>query len=149
MIYQSVSCYQSNLICSLSLSSTLIKQIWQSIDGLVLYRSFGPAAKCIDQLCHGISLPYPKGVVLLELLSTFCSLLFVSLSSLHDGEVASLGPFGFNELAFISLKLRDLFVVLHLELHLPTRGGGAYFKTTPTIGERPHPNEWNFLANVS
>ena len=143
--------YQSHLICSLSFSSQLIKQIWLTINGSVLQRSFGPSIKCIDHLCNGMSLPSTVGVALLHLLMTFCNLLYVSLGSLHDEEVESIGPLSLAELGTVSLKLRDLFVVLHLESHLHNKGGAmgvAYFRTTSTE-VKPHPAEWAFLANVS
>lgn len=109
-------------------------------------KHFGPPVNALDQLSRGFPLPPSVGVALLQYLTTFSTLFLISLSSLHDTEVASLGPFSLRELVGVSLKLRDLFVVLHLEKHLPNKG---VFKTTPTSDSmRPHPHEWSALANV-
>lgn len=85
-------------------------------------------------------------ISVLELLSTYSCLFSISLSSLHDSEVTSLGPFTLHELTIISLKLRDIFIVLHLETHLPNLG---IFKATPTHNTRPRPSEWTMLSDVS
>ena len=87
----------------------------------------------------GMSLPPAVGVAILECMTVFSCLLSISFSSLHDTEVASLGPFTLKELGGVSLILRDLFVVLHLEMHLK---GGA------VSDSRPHPFEWTALADV-
>jgi ubiquitin-protein ligase E3 C len=134
------------LIRSLSFSSPLLRHAWSTITSLSLSRLFGPSVNCLDQLCRGSSLPSHMGVILLELLSSFSPLLSVSLSSLHDSEVASHGPFSLTELAHISLKLKDVFIALHLETHLSTKA--LYSKTTPIDDERPHPSEWKQLSNL-
>ena len=59
--------------------------------------------------------------------------------SLPSSLVVSLGPFTLKEFGGISLILRDLFVVLHLETYLK---GGA------VLDSRSHPFEWNALADV-
>ena len=84
-------------------------------------------------------LPPAVGVAIIECMTVFSCLLSISFSSLHDTEVASLGPFTLKELGGISLILRDLFVVLHLETHLK---GGA------VSDSRPHPFKWTALADV-
>ena len=81
------------------------------------------------------------GVTILERMTVFSCLLLISFSSLHNTEVASLGPFTLKELGGggISVILRDLFVVLYLETHLK---GGA------VSDSRPHPFEWTALVDV-
>ena len=132
--------YYSHLLSSLSLSSHFLRQIWQYVTSLSLERSFGPPIKCLDYLSHGMRLPATVGVVILEQMTVFSCLFSISLSSLHDTEVASKGPFNLKELASVSLILKDLFIVLHLETHLD--------KTGLTSDSRPRPFEWTFLANV-
>ena len=131
--------YRSSLLSSLSFSSPLIRQVWLHVSSLTLERSFGPPIKCLDYLAKGMSLPPAVGVAILERMAVFSCLLSISFSSLHDTEVTSLGPFTLKELGGISLILRDLFVVLHLETHLK---GGA------VSDSRPHPFEWTALADV-
>ena len=132
--------YHSHLLSSLSLSSHFLHQIWQYVTSLSLERSFGPPIKCLDYLSHGMRLPVSVGVVILEQMTVFSCLFSISLSSLHDTEVASKGPFNLKELASVSLILKDLFIVLHLENHLD--------KTRLASDSRPRPFEWTFLANV-
>ena len=86
-----------------------------------------------------MSLPPAVGGAIFECMTVFLYLLSISFSLLHDSEVASLGPFTMKELGGISVILRDLFVVLHLETHLK---GGA------VSDSRPHPFEWTALADV-
>ena len=144
LISRTLSPYRSRLLRNLSFSSPLLRQIWQTLDSFSLKRSFGPSIKCIDHLARGSALPNEMGVSILELCSCFACLFSLSLSSLHDTEVVNLGPFPFDHLANISLKLKDLFVVLHLETHLPV----TYIATPLSDQKRPHPSEWKFLANV-
>ena len=144
LISTTLSPYRSPLFCKLSFSSPLLRQIWQTIDSLSLTRSFGPSIKCIDHLARGSALPNEMGVSILELCSCFACLFSLSLSSLHDTEVVNLGPFPLDRLASISLKLKDLFVVLHLETHLPV----TYVATPLSDQKRPLPSEWKFLSNV-
>ena len=144
LISRTLSPYKSRLLCKLSFSSPLLRQIWQTLDSLSLTRSFGPSIKCIDHLARGSTLPTEMGVSILELCSCFACLFSLSLSSLHDAEVVNLGPFPLDHLASISLKLKDLFVVLHLETHLPV----TYNATPLSDQKRPHPSEWKFLSHV-
>ena len=131
--------YRSSLLSSLSFLSPLIRQIWLHVTSLTLERSFGPPIKCLDYLGKGMSLSPAVGMAILERMTVFSCLLSISFSLLHDTEVASLGPFTMKELGGISVILRDLFVVLHLETHLK---GGA------VSDSRPHPFEWIALADV-
>ena len=109
--------YRSSLLSFLS-SSPLIRQIWLHVTSLTLERSFGPPIKCLDYLAKGMPLPPAVGGAIFECMTVFSCLLSILFSLLHDTEVVSLGPFTLKELAGISLILRDLFVVLHLETHL-------------------------------
>ncbi len=41
---------------------------------------------CLQQLARGLSLPHPQGVEMVTVLSTFCVLFSLYLTTLHDAE---------------------------------------------------------------
>ena len=130
--------YCSSFLSSLSLSP-LIRQVWRHVTLLTLEMLFGPSIKCLGYLAKGMPLPPAVGGAIFECMTVLSCLLSILFSLLHDTEVASLGPFTLKELGGISLILRDLFVVLHLETHLKGRA---------VSDSRPHPFEWIALADV-
>lgn len=145
--------FRHRLIVSLALSPIVLKSLWESISTMTLKRTFGSSVNVLDMFRHGSSnLSSPEAHSLLYQLATLSVLLYVSLSSLHDVELFTKGPFPFTVLSTISLKLRDVFVNLNMHLlHPPS----SYLTTSGGINHKQHndqqsPNnaELQFLSNV-
>ncbi len=136
--------FSHKLLLSLSVSSTVLKQLWSSITTMTIKRTFGPSVMVLDQFRRGLSLPTHEGNTILYKLTTFSVLLFVSLSSLHDIEVFTKGPFTMADLCAVTLKLRDVFVNINLNNHLYS------VMNASSLNERHlGVSDMKFLSNVS
>lgn len=120
---------------------------------------------CLQQLARGGFLPPHEGVLVVEQLTTFCTLFSLYLSTLHDAEfycemkgdqqwlddrplrtdwsgcvflsTGSSMPFSMPQLAAMIRVLRDVFVSLHMERPLKQSSS------------RPEPFEWRCLKKVA
>ena len=137
--------FRQRLIVSLSISTITLKQIWESTTTMTIKRTFGPSVTVLDQFRRGLSLPPHEGQVMLHKLTSFSVLLFVALSSLHDIELFTKGPFTMADMNVITLKLRDVFVNINLnamQSHLPSLPNDRQVSTAGI-------NAMKFLSNVS
>ena len=135
--------FRYRLLRYLALSSPLLQQIWKSLLSLCVQRSFGPSVNALDHLRRGSSLPPHEGKLFLHLLSAFSSLLSISLSSLHDIELSTHSPFSLKVLSEMVLKLRDVFVTLHMNTYMSSNHHIAISSHGPSI------QEWQLSNNVS
>ena len=100
---------------------------------------------CLHHLSKGLSLPPQLGAAIIERLSTFSSLFTLYLSTLHDAELyceleGNHTPFTTKEIVDMVAVLRDCFINLQLEKHLPSSMFlGHRAKTTrPSVQVRIH-----------
>jgi len=137
---------RSPLFQRLSLQPDLLVSIWASLTSLTMSRSFGCVSglatcihtlntctnyimyrdpvSCLHQLSKGLSLPPTTCLVLVQQLTTFCLLFSLYLSTLHDAEFyselqGSNNPFSLDQLSDMVPPLRDVFITLQLDNHLP------------------------------
>lgn len=123
----------------MSLNTSLIKELWKLVSSMTVERLFGPPVNCLDQLCHGSGVAGSDTVFLMHLLTTFCCVLSICLSSLHDMEFTTQAPFSMSELIIIIVKLRDVFASLFLERSI----------TRQESIKQHLPQQWKILTNVS
>ena len=142
--------FRHKLVLSLALSHSVLEKIWLDVSSMTIKQMFGSTVNALDYLCRGATLPAHQGHALLYRLSTFAVLLYVSLSSLHDIEMFTKGPFSMAKLGEMSLKLRQVFVSLNMNSLRPS--SSSPLLTTPTDGKSlvgPKAHEMQFLSNVS
>ena len=112
----------------------------------------------LQYLSRGGQLPSREGAALVEHLGTFSSLLTLYLSSLHDAEfygemtTTSYLPFSHPELVSMVTVLRDVYVSLHMEKHLPHGYSAARLTRSPlssrTVELKPSPAEYQQMKKV-
>ena len=111
----------------------------------------------LQYLSRGVQLPSREGTAIVERLGTFCSLFSLYLSTLHDaefyGETAansgSFLPFSHGQLVAMVAVLRDVYVSLHAEKHLPHGYSTSRALASSRLMEmKPSPAEYQILKQV-
>ena len=123
---------------AMSLNTTFVKELWKLASSMTIERVFGPPVNCLDQLCRGSGVGGSDAFSLMHLLTTFCCLLSISLSSLHDMEFTTQSPFSMPELIIVIMKLRDVYISLFLERNISRQ----------EISTQPPLQQWKILTNV-
>ena len=110
---------------------------------------FSQSISGLQYLSRGGQLPSQEGMAIVERLGTFSSFFSLYLSTLHDAEFygetttstsESFLPFTHTQLVSMVTVLRDVYVSLHMEKHLPH--GHSTSRATPSS---PSPVEYQQL----
>lgn len=74
------------LLCSLALTSQFLRKLWYVITTKEQQTMFGSAATYVNIISRGIELPPVDVQVIVPMFTTFCSLLILLITTLHDNE---------------------------------------------------------------
>lgn len=118
------------------------------------------SAPALQYLSRGGQLPSSEGTALVERLGTFSTLFSLYLSTLHDAEFygetsGSYLPFSHAQLVRMITTLRDVYVSLHMEKHLPPGYSASRLTSSSTVsshraGElKPSAAEYQQLKQVN
>jgi hypothetical protein len=116
--------FPARFLQQLSVSPDLLSPLWSTVQSVTM-EGFSGSVPGLQFLSRGGQLPSREGQALVERLGTFSTLLSLYLSTLHDaefyGETSTGGhlPFSRGQLVEMVAVLRDVYVSLHMEKHLP------------------------------
>lgn len=74
------------LLCSLALNAQFLRKLWHVITTKEQQSMFGNAATYVNIISRGIDLPAVDVQVIVPMFTTFCSLLTLLITTLHDNE---------------------------------------------------------------
>lgn len=74
------------LLCSLALNAQFLRKLWYVITTKEQQSIFGNAATYVNIISRGIDLPAVDVQVIVPMFTTFCSLLTLLITTLHDNE---------------------------------------------------------------
>ncbi|CAI8053569.1 Ubiquitin-protein ligase E3C, partial [Geodia barretti] len=139
--------FPAKFLQQLSVSPNLLSPLWSTVQSVTM-EGFSGSVPGLQFLSRGGQLPSREGRALVERLGTFSTLLSLYLSTLHDaefyGETSTGGhlPFSRGQLVEMVAVLRDVYVSLHMEKHLPH----SLFRAPARLVEmKPSPVEYQQL----